>query len=1138
MTGTDPDLLWYKDVVIYQVHVKSFFDSNDDGFGDFAGLIEKLDYVQELGVDCLWLLPFYPSPLKDDGYDIADYEGINPVYGDRRDFRNFIREAHKRGIKVITELVINHTSDQHPWFEASRNAPAGSSKRDFYVWSDTEQKYQDARIIFVDSEKSNWTWDPVANAFYWHRFFHHQPDLNYDNPTVRKAIVKIMKFWLDLGVDGMRLDAIPYLIERDGTNCENLDETHVVLKELRKVLDEQYPGRIFLAEANQWPTEVIQYFGKSDECHMSFHFPVMPRIFMAVHQEDRHPITEILRQTPDIPEDCQWAMFLRNHDELTLEMVTEAERDYMYNAYAHDPQMRINVGIRRRLAPLLDYSRTRIELLNSILFSLPGTPIVYYGDEIGMGENIFLGDRHGVRTPMQWNGDRNAGFSKAVFAKLYSSPIMDPVSGYQAVNVEAQTLDPSSLLNWMRSIIKLRKQHKVFGRGTIEILYPENRKVLCYLREYQGESVLIVANLCRHPQSVTLDLTRFKGVTPIEMFGLAHFHPIVDDQYVLTLGGHAFYWLTLQSEKANPFVVAPVTGKEQVVVPTVQTFSVESLESLETLFNGPFKRTFEVSVLPRFIRKQRWFGKKTKSMLYTRINDWIDMTPLTTFQSAIFVVELHYDDGEIDLYSLFVALDSETAIEELIAKKPDTVIVELSDANATAVLFDALDSDVFCKALFESVGKESRLRGHNGFVETFKLPSFDSLLKDAFAPGTASAPAAKEAEQKMTIKRVESEQSNSSIIFANKFILKLFRHLEPGINPDVEITRYLTDISPYKQVPAAAGVLGYTNTKLATLYTLGMLQQFVPNQGDAWTYTVESFRRYYERCATKSNLLSKITPPAVSWAELVQLEIPPGVFELLGVYIKEAAKLGTRTAEMHIALGKPTDNAAFQPEPLTRDELIDVSSTMRQDVSKVFKLLDQKQRTVSPDLVAPIKALTSYRSQVLNILDRLPLVEQQLIKIRCHGDYHLGQVLYSGGDFFILDFEGEPSKPLKERHSKYSPLKDVAGMVRSFSYATYASLFLFTHNRSEDLEAFLPWAKACEAWVSASFLKGYLSAADGSHLIPENRADFFQALLPFMIDKAFYEILYELNNRPDWLKVPVNSVLEYLKAGAFYNEEF
>ena len=504
--GSATDPLWYKDAVIYQVHVRAFADSNGDGIGDFRGLTEKLSYIKSLGVSCVWLLPFYPSPLRDDGYDIAHYEGVHPSYGSLKDFRAFLRTAHEHGLQVVTELVINHTSDQHPWFQAARRAPADSTKRNYYVWSDTKHKYDGVRIIFTDTETSNWSWDPVANAYYWHRFFHHQPDLNFDNPHVRRAVQRVMRFWLDMGVDGMRLDAVPYLIEREGTSCENLYETHLVLKELRAELDRNYANRMLLAEANQWPGDVCAYFGSGDECHMAFNFPLMPRIYMALRQEDRHPISDIVSQTPEIPDICQWAIFLRNHDELTLEMVTAEERDYMYQAYATDPQMRINVGIRRRLAPLMENNRQRIELMNGLIFSLPGTPVIYYGDEIGMGDNIYLGDRNGVRTPMQWTSDRNGGFSRADPARLFAPLVMDPVWGYQALNVEAQERSPSSLLNWMKRIIALRARHRTFGRGSIRFVSPPNRKILAYVREHEGETIFCVANLARTAQPAELDL--------------------------------------------------------------------------------------------------------------------------------------------------------------------------------------------------------------------------------------------------------------------------------------------------------------------------------------------------------------------------------------------------------------------------------------------------------------------------------------------------------------------------------------------------------------------------------------------------------------------------------------------------------
>jgi maltose alpha-D-glucosyltransferase/alpha-amylase len=549
-TATASDPLWYKDAIIYELPVKSFFDANADGVGDFQGLYEKLDYLQDLGVTCLWLLPFFPSPLKDDGYDIADYINVHPRCGKLEDFKKFLRAAHDRGLRVVIELVLNHTSDQHPWFQRARSAPPGSQERDFYVWSDTDQIYQQARIIFVDTERSNWSWDPIAKAYYWHRFFRHQPDLNYDNPAVVREMLAVLDFWLDLGVDGFRLDAVPYLVERDQTSCENLPETHAVIKAIRKHIDDRTPARMLLAEANQLPADVRAYFGDGDECHMAYHFPVMPRIFMALHLEDRQPIADVMETTPPIPDGCQWALFLRNHDELTLEMVTDDERDYMYLAYSIDPQARLNVGIRRRLAPLVGNSRERIELLVALLFSFPGTPIIYYGDEIGMGDNLYLGDRNGVRTPMQWTGDRNAGFSHADPAQLYSPVVMDAVYGYPAVNVESQESDAASLLHWMRNMIRLRKLFKVFGRGTMEILSPSNRKVLAYVRRHRDDVILCVANLSRTVQPAELDLSSFASLVPVEMLGYTEFPAIRTEPYFLTLGPYGFYWFELQRSRS------------------------------------------------------------------------------------------------------------------------------------------------------------------------------------------------------------------------------------------------------------------------------------------------------------------------------------------------------------------------------------------------------------------------------------------------------------------------------------------------------------------------------------------------------------------------------------------------------------
>jgi maltose alpha-D-glucosyltransferase/alpha-amylase len=603
------DPLWYKDAVIYQVHVKSFFDANNDGVGDFKGLTQKLDYIKNLGATCIWLLPFYPSPLRDDGYDIADYRGVNPAYGTLRDFREFVRQAHERGIRVMIELVVNHTSDQHPWFVRARAAKRGSVYRNFYVWSDTDQRYTDARIIFTDTETSNWTWDPVAAQYYWHRFFSHQPDLNYDNPRVVAAVLDVMRFWLDMGVDGMRLDAVPYLCEREGTSCENLPETHAVLKHLRAVLDSEYPNRIFLAEANQWPEDVRAYFGDGDECHMAFHFPLMPRMFMAIAEEDRYPIIDIMRQTPDIPPLCQWAIFLRNHDEMTLEMVTDQERDYMYRVYATEPRARINIGIRRRLAPLMENDRRRIELLAGLLMSMPGTPIFYYGDEIGMGDNIYLNDRDGVRTPMQWSVDRNGGFSRADPARLFLAPIMDPVYGFQSVNVEAQSASPSSLINWLRKLIAVRQGYRVFGRGTLRFVTPVNRRVIAYIREYEDQTVLCVANLSRNPQQAALDLSAYSGRVPVEMIGWSPFATVGEDRYVITLPGHGFFWFLLSRTAQAPAWEVPLPDQ----LPELVTLVLPREETHAQLVSTAVG-LLENDVLPAFLPNQRWFADKDAAL--------------------------------------------------------------------------------------------------------------------------------------------------------------------------------------------------------------------------------------------------------------------------------------------------------------------------------------------------------------------------------------------------------------------------------------------------------------------------------------------------------------------------------------------
>ena len=793
MPATDP--LWYKDAVIYQVHVRAFCDSTGDGVGDFTGLAGKLAYIRDLGVSCIWLMPFYPSPLRDDGYDIAHYEGVHPSYGTLKDFRAFLRAAHDAGLQVITELVINHTSDQHPWFQAARRAPDGSSKRDFYVWSDDPRRYEQARVIFSDTESSNWAWDPVAQAHYWHRFFSHQPDLNYDNPRVTRAVTKVMRFWLDMGVDGMRLDAVPYLVEREGTNCESLPETHAVLKSLRRAMDEKHTHRLLLAEANQWPGDVRAYFGDGDECHMAFHFPLMPRIYMALKQEDRHPIVDIVTQTPDLPDTCQWAIFLRNHDELTLEMVTNEERDYMRDAYANDSQMRVNGGIRRRLAPLLENDRQRIELLNSLLFSLPGTPIVYYGDEIGMGDNIYLGDRNGVRTPMQWTSDRNAGFSKADPARLYAPPIMDAIYGYQAVNVEAQERSPSSLLHWMRRLVALRRRHRTFGRGTIRFLAPANRKVLVYVREYEGEKILCVANLSRHPQPVELDLAGYTTRVPVEMLGGTEFPRIGESPYPVTLGPYGSYWFLLQE-----FVEPPPTARP---VPRSAPKPPDALDLRPLLLGLDWSSAFDTATheilerdyLPVHLATRRWFASGTRRLRTVRIRDHIRLSDGAE-PAFVTLLDVTFDDAATETYLLPVGFLAGDAAEALLRESPDLVIARVSGAR-TGVLHERLDQGVVQQMLgavregTTAAGLYGRLVGSTG-------------------------PAAWPADLNIdSVTRLNAEQRNTSFIAGERVIAKVIRRVEPGLHPELEIGRHLTGRVPFDGVPALLGALEYRGQRRA-----------------------------------------------------------------------------------------------------------------------------------------------------------------------------------------------------------------------------------------------------------------------------------------------------------------------------------
>ena len=1097
-SGSAADPLWYKDAIIYELHVKAFMDSNNDGIGDFQGLLSKLDYVQDLGVTCLWLLPFFPSPLRDDGYDISDYESVHPNYGTMEDFKEVLAQAHARGLQIMIELVINHTSDQHPWFQRARLAPKGSPERDFYVWSDTDQKYTGARIIFTDTEKSNWTWDPEAQQYYWHRFFSHQPDLNYDNPVVIEEVVRIMHYWLDMGVDGLRVDAIPYLVEREGTNCENLPETHAVMKRIRHEIDKEYSARAILAEANQWPDDVRIYYGDGDECHMAFHFPLMPRMYMALRQEDRLPITDIMAQTPEIPHNCQWGLFLRNHDELTLEMVSDEERDYMYLAYSADPRMRINVGIRRRLAPLVDNNRRRIELLNSLLFSFPGTPILYYGDEIGMGDNIYLGDRNGVRTPMQWSGDRNAGFSRTVPAKLYSPVVMDPVWGYEAINVEAQQSDPSSLLSWMRNMIALRKLFQVFGRGTLSFLNPANRKILAYIREYQSERVLCVANLSRFAQPVELDLAAYVGLVPVEMLGYVEFPKIRTSGYPLTLGPYGFLWLELQPSPEPAPNVAEEGEPELEISGATDWMSV---------LEGNGRRELEESVLQSYIGRQRWFGGKSRPITGTRIEDW---AVFNQGVSALVLVEVQYGEGACDTYLVTLGLLFGKAADALREESPNALLARVTTATGEGVLHEAIFNDSASEALLALIAAGAEIPSREGTILGVPSSTLPTLQ------GPAAEPAAP--------RRGSAEQSNTSLIFGDKLIMKLFRRQQAGPNPDTEIGRYITESTHFTHIAPFGGSIQYTRPGQEPS-TLAMLQGLVTNEGDGWQWTLDELDRYYEGSAAQTFSQGGVPEKQLGPFQLSQAQETSFAREHIGTYLDAAALLGRRTAEMHLALASPTHDPAFSPEPLSLLDIDRLREELILHASSAFDALKENVARLPDSVLERAGLVLSRRSLVLDRFRQLAATEIHALRIRIHGDYHLGQVLRSKGDFVILDFEGEPARSLAERRTKQSPLKDVAGMLRSFSYAAFSALMKYSSRRPEDFHRLEPWARLWEQSVSSSFLRTYCEFAKGVSVVPSEPLLFQQLLEAYVIDKAFYELAYELNNRPSWVLIPLTGIL-------------
>jgi maltose alpha-D-glucosyltransferase/alpha-amylase len=1082
------DPLWYQDAVIYQLHVKAFFDANDDGIGDFRGLASKLDYIRELGVNTLWLLPFYPSPLKDDGYDVSDYHNIHPQYGTRNDFRTMMREADRRGLRVITELVVNHTSDQHPWFQAARRAPPGSAKRDYYVWSDDPGKYAGTRVIFTDTETSNWTWDDVAQAYYWHRFFSHQPDLNFDNPRVLKAMFRTMRFWLDMGVDGFRLDAIPYLCEREGTSNENLPETHAVVKQTRRMLDTHYRNRLLLAEANQWPEDVREYFGDGDECHMAYHFPLMPRIYMAIAQEDRYPVVEIMQQTPDIPDSCQWAIFLRNHDELTLEMVTSKERDYMYQMYAADARARINLGIRRRLAPLMENDTDRIKLMNSLLLSMPGSPIIYYGDEIGMGDNIFLGDRNGVRTPMQWTPDRNAGFSRADPQRLYLPPIMDAVYGYEAVNVESQLRDPSSLLNWMKRMLTVRKGSQVFGRGKLTFLRPGNRKVLAYLRELGEEAILCVANLGRSAQPVELDLARFRGRAPVELMGRTVFPPIGTLPYMLTLPKHGFYWFRLAADVEAPRWheerLAPEDLPVLVLFDGWMSFFRDRVVPWRIGMAEKARAQLETHALPRYLESQRWYAAKGEKMQRAVLADHALWESGGQWLMALLTVE---GGAETATYFLPLTLAWEDRDEERMrALAPATVAKVRQQANI-GVLGDAFADEGFCRAMVKAIQAGQEIASVRG--------------KFCFSPTRMFTEIAGEDFHRLAVSRPQSQSSNTIVTLGERLFLKGYRRVRPGVNPEVEIGRFLTEVARFPNCVPVAGALQYVAAD-GVPTTLVLLQAYVPNQGDGWAYTLDYLERFLEQWRNVAE------PP------------PDGVH---GGYMALMRTLATRTAQLHQAFAVRTGDPAFDPEPVADSDLVEWKKRVREEAAATLELLAQRLGELTLPPRTDARTLIGHREQLMAQIDAYSLTPGRAFKTRHHGDFHLAQVLLTKNDFLITDFEGEPTRTFEERRVKHSALRDLAGMLRSFNYARWTALRRAVRGHEDD-ERLGPLAREWEAQARREFLAAYDEAARTGGLLA-SLEEVRGVLELFELEKALYELRYEVTNRPGWVAIPLQGIL-------------
>ncbi len=1089
------DPLWFKDAIIYELHVRAFYDSNSDGIGDFQGIIQKLDYLEDLGINTIWLLPFFPSPLKDDGFDVIDHCDVHPDYGTLPDFKQFLKEAHRRSIRVIIELILNHTSDQHPWFKKAKKSRTGSRFRDMYVWSDTQEKYKEARIIFTEDETTNWTWDSEAKAYYWHRYYRHQPELNFDNVDVQMEMLKVVDFWMKIGVDGFRLPSIPFLFEEDETSCENLPQTHAYVKRLRAHIDKHFKNRILIAEANLWPEDAATYFGDGDECHMNFHYPLMPRLFLALRTEDSYPIIDIIEQTPPTAMNNQWAVFLRNHDELGLEMVTEEEKDYLFKAYATDPHSKVNIGIRRRLAPLLNNDRRKIELLYTILFSLPGSPVIYYGDEIGMGDNVYLGDRFGVRTPMQWNLNLNAGFSDANPQRLFLPIISDPVYRYESVNVSTQEENPSSLMWWMKNVMAMRKRLNVFGRGDMKFIVSSNAKVLSFVRTFGNQSIVVVANLSQFSQAATLNLSEYKGSDITEAFSQNRFMNVSDGDYEITIGPYGYFWF--QVDRIEQIDKSEVSGE----LPLIKTEF--SWERIFDSYNDV--RSLERKVFPLFMKKCRWFGGKAKAISKMGINKTIPVK-VDGDTHYLTIIEVHYVQRLPELYFIPLSFISSDNIMDRVEYTAQSVVCRAEIQGRSGFIMDSCYDKIFRDYLFLSMSKELRLKDDEGGVLKFNTSVYTKVSK----------------EKAIDSKILKSDQSNTAFIYNDQYFFKFYRKVEKEVNPDLEIIRFLTENTNFQNAPKYSGSIEYTDNHGKNI-VFGLLQEKVENQGDAWTMIIDSVGRFYERVITsskKDKVPKLINDPAIKFEdapEIIQEFIGRGLYERM-------ARLGQRTAEMHLALASDSANAAFIPESFNNNYQRSLYSSLRKLLRDRFSMLEVAIPKLPPATQALAKEVLGMESLILECFSEIYQIKINAIKTRVHGDFHLGQVLFTGKDFVFIDFEGEPGFSFSERRLKKSPLKDVAGMMRSIHYAAFGKLVLNENYRDRDLEFLENWAEQWQHYVSRFYLGAYMDKIGmGSDLSYENEV----LIRTFLVEKAVYELGYELNGRPDWVSIPLRGI-QYL----------